>query len=148
MLFYWVILQDAQSSSEVELQEACFTYPMRPSVQVLRGLSLAVRPGQTVALVGQSGCGKSTIVQLLERFYDVTGGNVKVDGCDVREVQLQSLRRLISLVSQEPTLFNMTIRDNIVYGLGEQEVPNDTVISVARQANIHDFISALPQVSF
>jgi ATP-binding cassette subfamily B (MDR/TAP) protein 1 len=121
---------------------------MRPSIQVLRGLNLAVRPGQTVALVGQSGCGKSTIVQLLERFYDVTGGNVKVDGCDVREVQLQSLRRLISLVSQEPTLFNMTIRDNIVYGLGEQNVPNDTIISVARQANIHDFIAALPKVSF
>lgn len=69
-----------------------------------------------------------------------------MDGCDVREVQLQSLRRLISLVSQEPTLFNMSIRENIVYGLTKQEVPTDVIINVAKQANIHNFISALPQV--
>jgi ABC-type multidrug transport system fused ATPase/permease subunit len=100
----------------LQFDQLAFTYPQRPTVPVLRGLSLAVPAGQTVALVGHSGCGKSTTLQLLQRFYDPASGDVTVDGVSVRALHLRWLRSQIGLVSQEPVLFATTIRDNILYG--------------------------------
>ena len=120
-----------------------FHYPSRPDVQVLRGLDLVVPDGATVALVGASGCGKSTTIQLLERFYDATAGTVTLGGVDVRDLNVGWLRARIGLVGQEPTLFNMSIADNIAYG-ARGEATREEVIEAARMANAHDFIAAFP----
>jgi ABC-type multidrug transport system fused ATPase/permease subunit len=108
----------------------------------LKEVSLTVRPGEMVGLVGPSGSGKSTLVSLISRFYDVTDGAVKVDGHDVREVELKDLRSSISVVPQEPYLFHGTIRENISYGRPEADF--EDVMEAARGANAHDFIMKLP----
>jgi len=110
---------------------------------VLREVDLAVAPGEIVAIVGGSGAGKSTFVNLLPRFYDVNGGRVTIDGKDVRDMTMQSLRRMMGLVTQEVILFNDTVRNNIAYGRGDAD--EQRVIDAAKAANAHDFISALPQ---
>jgi ATP-binding cassette subfamily B (MDR/TAP) protein 1 len=110
-------------------------------VIIFKGFSLSIQPGKSTALVGQSGSGKSTIIGLIERFYDPLRGVVKIDGRDIKTYNLRALRRHIGLVSQEPTLFAGTIRENIVYGTEtatEAEIEN-----AARSANAHDFISNL-----
>ena len=124
-----------------------FNYPTRPEVKVLQGLSVSVKPGQTLALVGPSGCGKSTIVSLVERFYDPVTGNVTLEGTDLRDLNLSWLRRQIGIVSQEPVLFDVTIAENIRYGALYRQVTDDEVIEAAKSANIHTFIESLPQVS-
>jgi subfamily B ATP-binding cassette protein MsbA len=116
-----------------------FTYGNDP---VLRNIDLDVAPGEIVALVGGSGAGKSTLVNLLPRFYDVTGGQIVVDGTDVRDTTLQSLRGLMGFVTQEVVLFNDTVRNNIAYG--RADVDENEVIAAARAANAHEFIAALP----
>jgi len=98
-----------------------------------------------VALVGASGCGKSTIVQLLERFYDVGHGQLLLDGVDIRQLNIHWVRSRFGLVSQEPILFDLTIAENITYGL--ENIPIDDIINAATKANIHHFIQQLPQVS-
>lgn len=108
---------------------------------------MSVEPGQTLALVGSSGCGKSTTVQLIERFYDVDGGRVCVGDRDVKEYNLAWLRKQLGLVSQEPVLFDRSIADNIRYGANDREVSMEEVIDAAKKSNIHDFISSLPNVS-
>ena len=123
-----------------------FRYPTRPEVEVLKGLSLDIMPGQSVALVGPSGCGKSTTVSLLERFYDIEGGDVKVDGIKASTLNIQWLRSQMAIVQQEPILFDTSIRENIAYGALAQPSMDD-IIKAARDANIHDFISSLPHVS-
>ncbi|CAG5131708.1 unnamed protein product, partial [Candidula unifasciata] len=130
-------------SGDIQLRDVHFHYPTRPEVEILKGINIHVRPGQTAALVGMSGCGKSTIVSLIQRYYDPTEGSIIVDGLDVRQYNLKSLRSMISVVSQEPVLFDRTIRENIVYGL-EQEVPMADVIAAATTANAHSFITNLP----
>lgn len=124
-----------------------FSYPTRDRVPVLRGVDLTVLEGKTVALVGPSGCGKSTIIQLLERFYDPLSGSVDVDQQDVRNMPLTNLRQNLSLVSQEPNLFNRTIKENIAYGNNDKEVTDDEIQKAAMNANIHTFISSLPLVN-
>jgi len=109
---------------------------------VLRDVDLFVHPGEIVALVGGSGAGKSTFVNLLPRFYDVTEGRITVDGIDVRDVTLKSLRSLMGFVTQEVVLFNDTVRNNIAYG--RTNVDEQLVIEAARAANAHEFIAALP----
>ena len=123
-----------------------FRYPTRPEVEVLKGLSLDIMPGQSVALVGPSGCGKSTTVSLLERFYDIEGGDVKVDGIKASTLNIQWLRSQMAIVQQEPILFDTSIRENIAYG-ALAEPTMDDVIKAARDANIHEFINSLPNVS-
>ena len=113
-----------------------------PGIQVLSDFSLVAEPGQTVALVGQTGAGKSTVISLLERFYDVTGGAVLVDGHDVRDVTLESLRGQIGIVLQEPYLFSGTIIDNI--RLGRVEATREDVQAVAEVVGLHELISRLP----
>ena len=101
---------------EVTFESVEFSYPSRPDVKVLKGLSLTVKPGETLALVGQSGCGKSTCIQLIERFYDGSAGNVSLDGHRLQELNVKWLRQQIGFVQQEPILFDKTIKENITYG--------------------------------
>uniref|UniRef100_A0A672TGR9 Bile salt export pump n=1 Tax=Strigops habroptila TaxID=2489341 RepID=A0A672TGR9_STRHB len=128
----------------IEFLNCKFTYPSRPDIQVLKGLSIAVKPGQTLAFVGSSGCGKSTSVQLLERFYDPEKGRVLIDGHDTTKINIQFLRSKIGIVSQEPVLFDCSIADNIKYGSNAKEVTMEKVIEAAQKAQLHDFVMSLP----
>ncbi|XP_072995529.1 ABC transporter B family member 4-like isoform X1 [Typha latifolia] len=129
---------------DIELLHVSFKYPSRQNVQILIELSLSIPSGRTVALVGESGSGKSTVIALLERFYDPDSGNILLDGMDIQMLRLRWLRQQMGLVSQEPVLFNDTIRANIEYGK-QDEVCEEEIIAVAKVANAHEFISALPQ---
>ncbi|XP_019507534.1 PREDICTED: ATP-binding cassette sub-family B member 5, partial [Hipposideros armiger] len=130
----------------IEFREVSFFYPCRPDVLILRGLSLSLEKGKTVAFVGSSGCGKSTSVQLLQRFYDPMKGQLLFDGVDAKELNVQWLRSQIAIVSQEPVLFNCSIAENIAYGDNSRVVPLDEIKEVANAANIHSFIEGLPEV--
>ncbi|CAH2282375.1 multidrug resistance 1 [Pelobates cultripes] len=121
-----------------------FNYPTRPDIQVLQGLNLTVKNGETLALVGSSGCGKSTTVQLLERFYEPHDGDVCVDGNSVKSLNIQWLRAQMGIVSQEPMLFDCSIADNIAYGDNSRKVTQEEIETAAREANIHNFIVSLP----
>lgn len=123
----------------VRYENVTFTYGNEP---VLRAVELSVAPGEIVALVGGSGAGKSTFVNLLPRFYDVTEGRITVDGVDIRDTTLKSLRGLMGFVTQEVILFNDTVRNNIAYG--RSDVDEALVIEAAKAANAHEFISNLP----
>lgn len=136
---------ESSESCTVEFRDVHFSYPSRPSAAVLKGLNLTVEKGDNIAMVGSSGCGKSTTIQLLERFYDVSQGQVIVNGCNVKAVNLSWLRSQLGLVSQEPVLFSYSIRENIAYGDNSREVTTEEIIEAARQANIHSFIQNLPQ---
>nr|XP_014435355.1 bile salt export pump isoform X3 [Pelodiscus sinensis] len=128
----------------IEFINCKFTYPSRPDIQVLNGLSVSVQPSQTLAFVGSSGCGKSTSVQLLERFYDPEKGRVLIDGHDTQKVNIQFLRSKIGIVSQEPVLFDCSIADNIKYGNNSKEITMEEVIEAAKKAQLHDFVVSLP----
>ena len=139
------ILQD-KTSGEVTLKDITFTYPSRPQAPVLQGLSISVKPGQTLALVGPSGCGKSTTVSLIERFYDPLTGSLLMDGVNVSDLNIHWLRSQIGIVSQEPVLFDASIAENIRYGALFKEVSDEEVIEAAKDANIDSFIQTLPEV--
>ncbi|XP_047316657.1 ABC transporter B family member 11-like [Impatiens glandulifera] len=130
---------------EIELRHISFKYPTRPDIQIFRDLSLTIRSGKTVALVGESGSGKSTVIALLERFYDPDSGNITLDGVDLQRLQLKWLRQQMGLVGQEPVLFNETIRANITYGKGGEEATEAEILSASQLANAHKFISGLNQ---
>ncbi|KAG8178180.1 hypothetical protein JTE90_006318 [Oedothorax gibbosus] len=132
-------------NGHIRFRNVYFNYSSRPNVQILSGLDLEVEPGKTIALVGSSGCGKSTCVQLMERFYEPQSGSVLLDDTDVGEMNLSNLRSHIGLVSQEPVLFSYSIAENIAYGDNSRHVDLDEIIEAARKANIHNFISTLPQ---
>ncbi len=127
-------------NGRIELQRVNFSYG--EEIPVLRNVDLLIEPGQTVALVGPTGAGKSTIANLVARFYDVSSGEVRIDDVDVRTVTQQSLRRQTGIVSQEPFLFAGTVRDNIRFGL--PDIDAATVEEAAQQANAHEFIVDLP----
>ena len=127
-------------SGHVQIEDVTFGYePGRP---ILRNLSLEVRPGETVAIVGATGAGKSTLVSLVPRFFDPWAGRVRVDGRDARDIQLKSLRRHVALVLQEPFLFPVSIAENIAYGVPRAAAPE--IEAAARAANAHEFILRLP----
>ncbi|XP_054978347.1 bile salt export pump isoform X1 [Sorex araneus] len=130
---------------KIDFIDCKFTYPTRPDIQVLNGLSVSVSPGQTLAFVGSSGCGKSTSIQLLERFYDPDQGKVMIDGHDSKKVNVQFLRSNIGIVSQEPVLFACSIMDNIKYGDNTKEISRERVIEASKQAQLHDFVMSLPE---
>ncbi|XP_036850929.2 bile salt export pump isoform X1 [Manis javanica] len=130
---------------QIDFVDCKFTYPSRPDMQVLNGFSVSVSPGQTLAFVGSSGCGKSTSIQLLERFYDPDQGKVMIDGHDSKKVNVQFLRSNIGIVSQEPVLFACSIMDNIKYGDNTKEIPKEKVIEAAKRAQLHDFVMSLPE---
>ena len=122
---------------DIKLRGVCFAYPARSDVQVFDDLDLDITAGQTVALVGQSGSGKSTIIQLLERFYDPLAGTIEVDGHNIRSLSLPWYRDQVGLVSQEPTLFATSIRENIA--LGREGATEKEIQEAAKSANAHDF---------
>ncbi|KAL3526002.1 hypothetical protein ACH5RR_014374 [Cinchona calisaya] len=126
----------------VELRDVYFAYPSRLDVTILRGFSLKIEAGKSTAVVGQSGSGKSTIISLIERFYDPLRGVVEIDGRDMKSYYLRSLRKHIALVSQEPILYAGTIRQNIIYGASE-DIDESEIIQAAKAANAHDFIAGL-----
>ncbi|XP_054511882.2 ATP-dependent translocase ABCB1 isoform X5 [Pan troglodytes] len=126
----------------LEFRNVHFSYPSRKQVKILKGLNLKVQSGQTVALVGNSGCGKSTTVQLMQRLYDPTEGMVSVDGQDIRTINVRFLREIIGVVSQEPVLFATTIAENIRYG--RENVTMDEIEKAVKEANAYDFIMKLP----
>ncbi|XP_036184196.1 ATP-dependent translocase ABCB1 isoform X3 [Myotis myotis] len=128
----------------VTFNEVVFNYPTRPDVPVLQGLSLEVKKGQTLALVGSSGCGKSTVVQLLERFYDPLAGTVRIDSKEIKQLNVQWLRAQLGIVSQEPILFDCSISENIAYGDNSRVVSQEEIVRAAKEANIHHFIETLP----
>ncbi|KAJ8639609.1 hypothetical protein MRB53_016303 [Persea americana] len=127
---------------EIEFRNVEFAYPSRPDTPVLRGLNLKVMPGMTIGLVGGSGSGKSTIISLLERFYDPVKGHIYLDKKSIKKLQLKWLRSQMGLVSQEPILFKTSIKENILFG--NESASMDLIISVAKAANAHDFITKLP----
>ncbi|KAK3375110.1 P-loop containing nucleoside triphosphate hydrolase protein [Podospora didyma] len=127
----------------IEFRDVHFRYPTRPEQPVLRGLNLSIQPGQYVALVGASGCGKSTTIALLERFYDPLAGGIYVDGKEISSLNINDYRRYIALVSQEPTLYQGTIRENILLG-APHEVSDDQIEFACKEANIYDFILSMP----
>ena len=120
-----------------------FRYPSRQNATVLQGFNLRVEAGTTVALVGGSGQGKSTVISLLERFYDVDSGSICLDGVNIKELSLPWLRSQIGVVSQEPALFALSIADNIRQG--KLTASNEEVAAAARLANAHDFIERFPE---
>ncbi|XP_060052279.1 phosphatidylcholine translocator ABCB4 isoform X4 [Erinaceus europaeus] len=127
----------------LEFSDVHFSYPARTNVKILKGLNLKVQSGQTVALVGNSGCGKSTTVQLMQRLYDPDEGTINIDGLDIRTFNVRYLREIIGVVSQEPVLFSTTIAENIRYGRGN--VTMDEIEKAVKEANAYDFIMKLPQ---
>ncbi|KAK4456597.1 P-loop containing nucleoside triphosphate hydrolase protein [Cladorrhinum samala] len=133
----------AAIDGSIEFRDVHFRYPTRPEQPVLRGLNLSISPGQYVALVGASGCGKSTTIALLERFYDPLAGGVFVDGKEISSLNINEYRSFIALVSQEPTLYQGTIRENIVLG-SPNEVTDEQIKFACQEANIYDFILSLP----
>jgi len=128
----------------ISLQHIRFVYPQRKDIEVLKDLSIEAKPGNTLALVGPSGCGKSTVVSLLERFYEPLSGMIQVDGKDIGKYSVKDIRSKMALVSQEPILFDRSIKENIVYGLKANEYTEDSIQKAATLANISGFISELP----
>uniref|UniRef100_A0ACD5VD07 Uncharacterized protein n=1 Tax=Avena sativa TaxID=4498 RepID=A0ACD5VD07_AVESA len=133
----------ASVRGDIEFQNVCFNYPLRPNVQIFIDLSLSIPSGKRAALVGESGSGKSTVIALLERFYDPTSGKILFDGVELQTLKISWLRMQIGLVAQEPVLFNDSIRANIAYGK-QGEASEEEIIAAAEAANAHSFISGLP----
>jgi ATP-binding cassette, subfamily B, bacterial MsbA len=129
------------TKGEIALKEICFSYPN--GKKAVKDISLTLKAGQRIALVGPSGSGKSTLLNLIPRFYDVTSGRIEIDGRDIRDVTLSSLRSHVALVSQEVILFDDTVRANIAYGRwGASE---EEIVNAAKAAAAHTFIKALPE---
>eukprot|EP00252_Welwitschia_mirabilis_P019422 TRINITY_DN4495_c0_g2_i1.p1 TRINITY_DN4495_c0_g2~~TRINITY_DN4495_c0_g2_i1.p1 ORF type:complete len:722 (+),score=86.49 TRINITY_DN4495_c0_g2_i1:98-2263(+) len=132
-------------AGDVSLEDVYFAYPLRPDVQILNGLSLRLKRGLVTALVGSSGAGKSTIVQLLARFYEPFQGRITIAGEDIRSFDKTEWAQSISIVNQEPVLFSMSIAENIAYALPNEQIAQEDIVAAAKAANVHDFIITLPQ---
>lgn len=131
-------MKPKKMSGGVEMKRVHFAYPRRPETPVLRDFSLDVKAGTSIGIVGKSGCGKSTVIGLIERFYDVDHGSVKVDGVNIRLLDIQWYRRHMALVGQEPVIYSGSIRENIT--LGKLDASENEVVEAARASNAHEFI--------
>lgn len=132
----------ATVKGQIEFREVHFSYPSRKDEPILQGLNLKVKPGKKVGLVGESGSGKSTIVSLIERFYDPIKGDILLDGHRIKRLQVQWFRSQIGLVNQDPILFATSIQQNIL--LGKEDASMELVINAAKSANAHNFIIKFP----
>lgn len=130
-------------SPQIQFHDVHFHYPSRPENEIFRGLNLSIRNGETLAIVGPSGGGKSTIIQMIERFYDPLSGSVEYEGTNLKDLNVQSLREHLGLVSQEPSLFNRSIAENIKFGM--PAATQSEIEDAARKANAHDFIMSFPE---
>ena len=134
-----------QVEGSLKIRQAEFSYPTRRDVQILNRLNLSIKTGESIALVGESGCGKSTVIQLIQRLYDLDSGSLELQGTNIESLNLPYVRSKLGIVSQEPVLFDRSIAENIQYGDNERAVTMEEVIAAARKANIHEFVSALPE---
>ncbi|KAH8153391.1 uncharacterized protein LAJ45_02203 [Morchella importuna] len=134
---------EGKGGYEVEFRNVDFKYSTRDA-NVFRNLNLKIEKGQFAAFVGASGCGKTTTISLLERFYSVTGGEILVDGRNIDSLDIESYRNAVSLVAQEPTLYQGTIAENVRLGSNDENISHEAVIQACKEAHIHDFISSLP----
>jgi len=147
------ILSESDESSEstrairlngsIDFENVSFAYPTRKEINVLKGLSFSIKPGEKVALVGQSGAGKSTIISILMRFYNISEGSIKADGVDIKQYELGAYRQNIGIVPQEIILFGGTIEENIAYG--KPGARHDEIVEAARKANALEFIETFPE---
>ncbi|KAL1914619.1 uncharacterized protein VTP21DRAFT_8150 [Calcarisporiella thermophila] len=137
-------IKPSTCQGEIAFYDVHFSYPSRPSVPVLSGIELNIPSGKTVALVGASGGGKSTITHLIQRFYDPTSGKILLDGVDLRDLDVSWLRKQIGVVGQEPVLFDDSIRNNIALGASNRNPTQKEIEEACIMANCHDFISSLP----
>lgn len=128
--------------AHIEFKNVCFSYPSRPDVLIFDNLHLNIPPGKIIALVGGSGSGKSTVISLIERFYEPLSGQILLDGNDIRELDLKWLRHQIGLVNQEPALFATSIRENILYG--KDDATSDEITRAAKLSEANAFINNLP----
>lgn len=138
-------VRNLAETGDICLEDVDFSYPVRPDVEILRGLNLTLKCGTVTALVGPSGAGKSTVVQLLARFYEPTRGRITVAGEDLRTFDKSEWARVVSMVNQEPVLFSVSVGENIAYALPDEYVSKDDVIKAAKAANAHEFIISMPQ---
>ena len=137
---------EGKMKGDIVFENVEFRSPTRLETAVLKGFNLTVKENETVAIVGSSGAGKSTIIGLLQRFYDVSGGAVKFDGIDARDLHQGWIRRNLGLVGQEPTLFGLSIRDNLTYGIDDpSKITDEQVVEACKQANCHNFITQFPE---
>ncbi|CAG8544756.1 10017_t:CDS:10 [Ambispora leptoticha] len=139
-------LDKSSVKGRIEFKNVNFHYPSRPNVPVLKDFNLTIEPGQTVALVGSSGSGKSTVVSLLERFYDPVSGQILLDGEDIQNINIKSLRTQVGFVGQEPVLFPANVKENVQWGgaIDEQTPTLEDVIEACKNANVYEFIKKLP----
>ena len=136
----------ATFDGDIDFKDVKFNYPSRPDIHVLNGITFSVKKGETVALVGSSGCGKSTCIQLIQRFYDPFDGGVYVDGRNIRDLNIRWLRSHIGIVGQEPALFDCSIAENIRYA--KPGATDDEIKQACLDANAYSFINNLPKVLF
>uniref|UniRef100_A0AC35TYI8 ABC transmembrane type-1 domain-containing protein n=1 Tax=Rhabditophanes sp. KR3021 TaxID=114890 RepID=A0AC35TYI8_9BILA len=134
----------ATLKGNIKISKVHFNYPTRKNVKVLDGLSLDIKQGSKVAIVGFSGQGKSTIMQLIERFYSFKRGIIKIDGYAIQDINIKCLREAVAYVEQQPFLFNCSIRDNLIYGSEHKNISHQQIVEAAKQSNIYDFILTLP----
>jgi ATP-binding cassette subfamily B protein len=133
----------SRGGASVELSDLSFNYPSRPTQTALSHLNLSVKPGETVALVGPSGAGKTTVFQLLLRYYDPQSGHISLDGVPIEQMSLQALRERIGIVPQDSTVFSSSAMENIRYG--KPDASDDEVIAAAKAAHAHEFLLKLPE---
>jgi len=133
-------LDMSKIKGEIEFEDVWFRYPTRKEDFVLRGLTLKINPSESCALVGESGCGKSTFINLVMRFYDPAHGRILLDGIDISTINLHDLRTAISLVMQEPNIFNFNVLENILYG--KLDATNSEILAAAKLSNCVEFIEA------
>jgi ATP-binding cassette subfamily B (MDR/TAP) protein 1 len=129
----------ASMEGKVEFRDVHFAYPSR-QVAVMQGLNIRVEPGQFIALAGASGCGKSTAIGLIERFYNPTSGGILVDGKDISKLNIKEYRSHLALVSQDPVLYSGTVKENILLGIESEDIDEEKVLEACKKANIHGFI--------
>ncbi|KAI0535827.1 multidrug resistance protein [Xylaria digitata] len=136
-------IPDTEGGIKIELRDVHFRYPTR-NLSVFKGINITIEKGQFAALVGASGCGKTSIISLLERFYDVHRGQILANGTDISSIDVYEYRKKLSLVAQEPTLFQGTLRENILLGVNPDSISDEQLHAVCRDASIHEFIVSLP----
>jgi ATP-binding cassette subfamily B (MDR/TAP) protein 1 len=133
----------SQGGAEISFQDVHFKYPTR-DIPIFAGLNMTIKKGQFAGLVGASGGGKTTVISLLEQFYQVDKGAITLDGININDIDITAYRKAISLVAQEPTLFQGTIRENILLAVDANTATDDDLQAACRDAEIHDFITSLP----